>query len=305
MYPSHRRFGLNKSLATQQTFGSAVIQRLRDYWALSKPRVTLLVWITNLFGMLLAGAASPGPIAINLLGAWFVIAAANVLNQVIEAVPDSQMSRTRNRPIPAGRVTPIEATLLGIVWAAAGLLILALWVNPLTACLGAVSIGLYALAYTPLKRITHLCTVVGAIPGAIPPLAGWAAVTGTLNPPAFLLFAIQFFWQFPHFWAIAWLLREDYATVGFKMLPYPDADGKSTAVCALKYSLPVLPLSLAYAFLLSKPWLYVPLAMLAGWWLLSAAIRFVNSPDDLAARRVLKASIGYMPAVLMAMMICR
>lgn len=295
---------MSNIVAVQPQLFRAVAARARDYWLLSKPRVTLLVWGTNLFGMALAGWAPLGASLSNLIGAWLVIASANALNQVFEAEPDGAMARTRLRPIPGGRIKAGEALAVGLVWGLAGVTLLALLVNGLTAILGAASIVLYALVYTPLKRRTHLCTAIGALPGAIPPLAGWAAVTGNIDPPALLLFAIQFFWQFPHFWSIAWILRDDYAKAGFKMLPYPGADGLATATCCLQYTLAVLPLSLVYAATLSKAWLYVPLALLAWLWLFSASLRFKRESDTDSARKLLKATVGYLPLLLAAMTIC-
>ena len=173
--------------------------RLKDYWALTKPRVTLLVWATTLAGMVLAaritGATmTVGMLAATLAGSWLVIASANVLNQVLEVDSDAKMSRTRRRPLPSGRVGLTEGLALAVVWALSGLIILSLWVNMLTALLGAASIALYVFAYTPLKAKTHVATAVGAIPGAIPPLAGWTAVTGTIEMTGVILFAIQFLW---------------------------------------------------------------------------------------------------------------
>jgi len=279
--------------------------RLRDYWALSKPRVTLLVWGTTLAGMTLGARIASAPISASLLfntllGSWLVIAAANVLNQVLEVVPDSRMQRTRNRPLPANRVGLTEGLALGVVWAVAGLILLAACVNLLTAALGAMSIALYVFAYTPLKPKTHLATAVGAIPGAIPPLAGWTAVTGDLAATGLLLFAVQFLWQFPHFWAIAWLVRKDYEAARFKMLPFPNADGTATASACIQYAAATAPFALSLALAVSKPYLYlVPAGVLSLWFVL-ASYQFRKRPDEAGARKVLKASIVYLPLLLLA-----
>ncbi|MDQ2985634.1 MAG: heme o synthase [Armatimonadota bacterium] len=279
--------------------------RLRDYWALSKPRVTLLVWATTLAGVVLAANIASISVSIPLLfnaliGSWLVIASANVLNQVLEVAPDSRMNRTRNRPIPAGRVGQTEGLALGVVWGVLGLAQLALFVNLLTAALGALSIALYVFAYTPLKPRTHFATAIGAIPGAIPPLAGWTAVTGSIEVTGVILFAIQFLWQFPHFWAIAWLVREDYAAAGFKMLPFPEADGRATAMACLQYAAATSPFAMALALGLARPWIYALPAVALSVWFVVCANRFRNAPDEARARKLLKATILYLPLLLLA-----
>lgn len=279
--------------------------KLRDYWALSKPRVTLLVWATTLAGMALAAniasVSISGPLLFNaLLGSWLVIASANVLNQVLERAPDSRMNRTKNRPIPAGRVGQTEGLALGVVWGVLGLMQLAFFVNLLTAVLGALSIALYVFAYTPLKARTHFATAIGAIPGAIPPLAGWTAVTGSIEVTGVMLFAIQFLWQFPHFWAIAWLVREDYAAAGFKMLPFPEADGRATATACLQYAAATTPFAVALALSFDNPWVYVVPALALSAWLVLCANRFRKQPNETRARKLLKATILYLPALLLA-----
>lgn len=255
--------------------------------------------------MLLAGGASGWLFFHMLAGSWLVIASANALNQVFEREPDSRMARTASRPIPAGRVLPSEGLAVGTLWGVVGLAELALFVNWLTAALGLVSIILYVFAYTPLKKTTHLATAVGAIPGAIPPLAGWVAVRNEIGVEAALLFAIQFFWQFPHFWAIAWLLREDYSAAGFKMLPFPGADGKSTALCALQYSLPLLPLGIAFGLYLSYYWVFSFAAALLSLWVVYASFGFWRTPDNFAAKKLLRVSVLYLPALLLLMVISR
>lgn len=288
--------------------GSPMTARLRDYWALSKPRVTLLVWGTTAAGMALGAnlASKSVPLSFilaTLLGSWLVIASANVLNQVLEIEPDGKMQRTRQRALPAGRVGETEGLALGVLWAACGLAVLYVLVNPLTAMLGAVSIALYVFAYTPLKKRTHLATAVGAIPGAIPPLAGVAAVTGQVTPLGVMLFAMQFLWQFPHFWAIAWLVREDYAAAGFKMLPFPSADAAATSGACLQYAIATVPFALAPALLLERPWLYGVPALGLSVWFAWASYRFTRTQDTDGARKVLKASIVFLPLLLIAAII--
>jgi len=235
----------------------------------------------------------------TLLGSWLVIAAANALNQVLEVEPDSHMERTRSRPLPAGRVGITEGLMLGVIWAVAGLATLAFFVNLLTAMLGAISIALYVFAYTPLKPKTHLATAIGAIPGAIPPLAGWTAVTGNFAATGLLLFAVQFLWQFPHFWAIAWLVREDYDRAGFKMLPFRNADGRATASACMQYAAAAAPFALALSLVVANRMIYLAPAALLSLWYVMACYRFKGSPSEAGARKVLKASIAYLPLLLL------
>lgn len=279
--------------------------RLRDYWALSKPRVTLLVWATTAFGMGLAGGAPLWTWVSALVGSWFVIAAANALNQILEVRADGKMKRTMGRPLPGGRISMGEGVVVAVTWAGSGLFLLACYVNLLTSVLGAVSILLYAFLYTPLKARTHLSTAFGAIPGAIPPLAGWTAATGSVALPAVMLFAIQFFWQFPHFWSIAWLLRDDYEKAGFKMLPFPGADGRATGLCVVVYSLPLFPIVALFALFETQRVVYVIGAVLLTAWFVFAGVRFWNEPSDSNGRKVLRATVVYLPLLLLLMIVCR
>jgi protoheme IX farnesyltransferase len=282
--------------------------KLRDYWALSKPRVTLLVWLTTLAGMVLAGSgwSEPRLLIAMLAASWFVIASANAFNQVFERKYDSLMKRTANRPLPSGRLSVSEGFAAGSLWGAAGIALLAVFVNWQTAVLGIASILLYVAAYTPLKRKTHLATAVGAIPGAIPPLAGWVAVRGTVDAFALVLFAIQFVWQFPHFWAIAWLLREDYAAAGFRMLPFPGATGQQAGLCALQFTLPLFPLN-AFVALGIRDHVaaicYVIGAFILSAWMARASWRFWKDPSDANAKSVIKVSVLYLPLLLLLMIV--
>jgi len=278
------------------------MQKLRAYWLLSKPRVTLLVWLTTVAGLVLGGwgqTLQGGLIVATLIGSWLVIASANALNQAIEWRRDAQMPRTAMRPIPSGQISPLEGWVVGAVWGVLGVLTLALWVNSAVAWLGALSILLYAFVYTPLKPQTHFSTAIGAIPGAIPPMAGWVAAQGSFSLEAWLLFALQFVWQFPHFWAIAWLYRDDYARAGFRMLPYPDASAVATARLSLAYTLAMVAISLMFAPLATHGWLYVLGALTLGYWALRATLRFLKASDPTeGARGVLRSSVLYLPLLL-------
>lgn len=281
--------------------------KLRAYWLLSKPRVTILVWLTTAAGLALGGwgqTLGAGLVAATLIGSWLVIASANALNQAYEWRQDALMTRTAQRPIPSGRVSPQEGWLIGALWGVLGTLILALWVNLPVAILGAVSILLYAFAYTPLKQRTHFSTAIGAIPGAIPPMAGWVAAQGGFSIEAWLLFALQFVWQFPHFWAIAWLYRDEYAKAGFHMLPYPDATAEATARLALWYTLAMVAISFMFAPFATQGWLYLLGAATLGLWAVRSAVRFVKTPSaPQSARSVLMSSVLYLPLLLIWMIL--
>lgn len=277
--------------------------RLRDYWLLSKPRVTTLVWLTTVAGLVMGARGATTPLGgwhifWALLGSWLVVACANALNQVLEWQYDARMTRTADRPVPSGRVKPEEAQWIGVIWGVAGIVILLFFVNPLTSLLGAASIAFYVFGYTPLKRYTSLCTAVGAIPGAIPPLAGWAAARNEIGMEALLLFAVQFLWQFPHFWAIAWLNRQDYAIAGFRMLPFENDDGTMTARFMIRYSIALILFSGVLAIYTTYPILYLLGALTLGIWLLTRTLQFAHTRDRKEARKVLMASVIYLPLLL-------
>jgi protoheme IX farnesyltransferase len=221
-------------------------QTLHDYLELTKPRVTTLVVLTTWLGYSTPGAPKSFSWGwwLTMIGTWLVAAGASALNQYIERDLDAKMKRTLNRPLPAGRLEPGQALGFGVLLSIAGLFILQLGVNPLTAFLAVLSLASYLFLYTPMKTRTALCTLVGAIPGAIPPMMGWTAAHGSMAPQAWVLFGILFVWQLPHFLAIAWMYREDYARAGFPMLPVIDPDGGSTARMIILYSAVLIPVSL-------------------------------------------------------------
>ena len=254
--------------------------------------------------------SSPGPVAgvsllWALLGTGLVAAGASVLNQVIERRSDALMHRTRTRPIPAGRVTPAEATLLGGVLSLLGLGMLVLRSGPLAAAVATGTLLSYLALYTPLKRLTPLSTLVGAVPGALPPVIGWAAARGSLDGGALVLFAIVFFWQIPHFLAIAWLYRDDYARGGFPMLPVLDREGVFTARQTVIHSLALLLVSLSAAAAgLGGPG-YLAGAFLLGVALTLFALRLCSARDVAAARGLFLASVLYLPALCSLLLAAR
>src|SRR6266567_5778084 len=229
-----------------------------DYWTLTKPEVNVLVLASTLAGFYLGsrGPLSGLRLVHTLLGTLLVASGTATLNQFIEREYDARMRRTANRPLPAGRLAPSWALGFGVLLSAAGALDLALAVNALSSLLALLTLGSYLAFYTPLKRRTPLCTLVGAFPGAMPPLIGWAAARGSLSLEAWVLYAILFFWQFPHFLSIAWMYREDYARAGLLMLPQNDPQGRRAARQILVTSLALLPISLLPTLLGQMGWVY-------------------------------------------------
>src|SRR5262245_27596331 len=273
--------------------------RFADFLELTKPRITFLVLITAAVGYAvgLGGPFEPAVFAALMAGTAFVSGGASALNQYAEREADARMQRTRARPIPAGRVAPVSALAFGLLLSAAGLGLLA-GINGLTYFLGIAALGSYVLLYTPLKRISSLCTVVGAVPGAIPPLMGWAAARGSLDAAGWGLFAILFLWQLPHFLAIGWMYREDYARGGFPMLAVTDKDGASTGRQAVLYATALLPVTLAAGMLASAGAGYLWGALILGLGFLGCAAAFAGKRTVGGARRLFLASVLYLPLVL-------
>src|SRR5207237_4874370 len=220
-------------------------RRLSDYVALTKPRVVAMVLVTTAVGFYLGSPGSPlfATMLCTLAGTALAAGGTLALNQYAERDLDARMERTRRRPLPEGRVLPGEALVLGLVLLAAGLAALALLVGPLPALVTAAITVTYLLVYTPLKRVTSFCSLVGAVPGALPPVAGWAAARGALGAEAWILFAIMFLWQIPHSLAIGRMYRDDYARAGIRVLPVVDRDGASTGVQVVTNCLALLPVA--------------------------------------------------------------
>jgi protoheme IX farnesyltransferase len=286
---------------------SGALPLLADLLELTKPNITLMVLVTTALGFLLA---SDGPLAlprllVTIAGTGLVSAGASALNQVLERVPDAKMRRTARRPLPGGRLEADTALVFAVVLGIAGLTVLALGVNLLTALLGALALCGYVFIYTPLKRMSSLSTVVGAIPGAIPPMMGWCAVRDEIDLPAWVLFGILFFWQMPHFLAIAWLCREDYAAGGFPMLPVIDPSGTWSGRQAVLYGAALVPVSLLPSVLHLAGSFYFAGALLLGVSYLGAAVLFARQRSTPTARRLLLASILYLPAVAAALLVDR
>lgn len=267
---------------------------------LVKARLTFLVVLTTSVGFY-SGSSTPVDFSLLLQATWgtaLLAGGAAVLNQFLEREFDARMRRTSDRPLPSGRVSPTTALGFGAGLSILGMGWLLIAVNPLTALLGAITLISYIFCYTPLKRVTVLNTVVGAIPGALPPLMGWTAATGTLTAPGWALFGILFFWQLPHFMAIAWLYRDEYAGAGFRMLSGDDADGRRTAGSAIRNTVALLLVSLfPYQFgLAGRGYLFG--AVILGFGFLAMSIRFGRLRTPSAARRLFFASILYLPLLL-------
>lgn len=280
------------------------LSRLAALWQLSKPRVTVLVWLSALVAMWLPGK----PFSLWLFlataaGVWLVVASANGLNQVLEWRYDAQMRRTAHRPIPSGRLSVGKAAAVGVWWGIAGVLVLWFFVNPLTAVLAAFALLTYVLAYTPAKRFTAWCTVIGAVPGAIPPVMGWTAVAGQLGPEAIFLFLMQFLWQFPHFWAIAWKYQHEYREAGFRMLPFDDCKGILLGKLMLVFSIATVGLSVVPALAGWRSALYAAGALILGTWSLRATLAFARQPAPKTALRVILSSVGYLPLWLILLVL--
>jgi heme o synthase len=271
--------------------------RPADFVALTKPRLNLLVLVTTLGGLYLGAPEGVAPALVfhTLLGTALVAGGAAALNQVWERDTDGLMRRTRLRPVPDGRLQASEGTSFGLLLSAAGLFQLLAGVNLASALVAGTTLASYVLLYTPLKRRTWLSTLIGAIPGALPPVIGWAAATGGVDLAGLTLFAIVFFWQIPHFLAIAWLYREDYARAGLPLLPVIEPDGRSTGRQALLYAIALVPMSLAPAIagLAGTP--YVTVAVALGVALVALSAEFARDRSTMAARRLFFASIVYLP----------
>ncbi|MGH2521420.1 MAG: heme o synthase [Anaerolineales bacterium] len=276
-----------------------------DFWELTKPRITLMIVLTTLVGFYLGSTAAFdfARLLHTLIGTALTAGGASALNMLLERDVDARMRRTHNRPLPAGRLKPGEALAFGVLLSAAGMLYLTLMVNRLSGLLGTVTLILYLFGYTPLKRKTSLCTVVGAVPGALPAMGGWTAARGALDPQAWLLFAIVFFWQLPHFLTLAWMYREDYARGELPMLPTLDPTGERTRQQILLNTLALLAVSLTPAMVRLAGPVYFFGALGLGLAFLSLGLPFMAIPTNVFARRFYLASVIYLPALLALLLV--
>jgi heme o synthase len=280
-----------------------VRKRALDYLALTKARVVAMVLITASVGFYLA---SPGPLhwlllCHTLIGVALAAGGTLALNQYLERDFDARMLRTKERPLPEGRIQPGEALGFGVAITASGLIYLALLVSPLSGLVTAVSVGSYLFLYTPLKQKTPLCVIVGAVPGALPPVTGWVAASGQWSLEAWVLFAILFFWQIPHSLSIAVLYREDYARANFQLLPVVEPEGTSTGRQIVVHSLALLAVGLLPTTLHLAGAVYFVTAFVLGVAMLVCGVMLARSYSRVAARRLLFVSLIYLPALLVVM----
>ena len=277
----------------------------RAYLELTKPRITVMVLVTTAMGFFFGGRGIHSVVLFlfTLIGTGLASSGGSVLNQYLERDADSKMDRTKNRPIPCGIIQPLSALSFGIILTLAGVILLAWLVNLLTAFLVLMAAFLYVLVYTPLKRHTWLNTLIGAVPGAIPPLAGWTAAAGDFGLGGWILFWILFLWQHPHFFAIAWMYRDDYHKGGFKMLPVVEPDGKRTFRQIIWHSLLLIPVSLMPSVIGMSGKVYFFGALVLGIGFFLVGILFSKTRTIPDARKLLKASVIYLPLLLMLIVI--
>ena len=276
---------------------------LFDYWELTKPEINFLIAVTAAVGFWMGSpAARPDfpwmPFLHALLGTVLVASGAATLNQLVELRYDAQMRRTARRPLVSGRIAPSRALWFGVSLSVFGVVYLALSTNVLASLLAALTLLSYLFLYTPLKRITPLCTLVGAIPGAAPPLIGWAAARGHLDPAAWVLFAIVFLWQFPHFMSIAWMYREDYARAGYLVLPSGENTNRFVIWQTVVSAVVLLPVGLILAVSHLSGFVYFGGALAIGGIFLYYSARFALQRSAASARHLLLASILYIPVLL-------
>jgi protoheme IX farnesyltransferase len=280
--------------------------RWADYVELTKPRIAFLVLFTVAAGAILATRAGTDVLLLlhAVLGTGLVAAGASALNQLLERHSDALMRRTENRPLPSGRLQPLEVLLFGLLLSIGGLAYLGLAVRqPLPVIVAGFTLVSYVFLYTPLKRMTTLNTLIGAVPGALPPVIGWTAARGSFDLEMAGLFFIIFLWQVPHFLAIAWIYREDYGRAGLQMLPVVDPDGSLTGRQMVSYCLALIPVSLAPALFLQAGLLYAAGAVVLGLGFLRRAFAFWRHPSAAEARRVLHASLVYLPLLLALLLV--
>lgn len=283
----------------------SVKERLSAYAELTKPRITFLIVLTSAagFGMAARGGVDYFALLSALFGVALLSSGIATLNQYAERDLDGLMRRTANRPLPSGKLLPWEALAFGVALTLVAEVYLLVVVNPLSALLGLTVIAGYLFAYTPLKTRTSLSTLVGAFPGAVPPLIGWTAATNSLSIEGWVLFAILFLWQFPHFLAIAWMYREDYKRAGILMLPVVEPDGRVTAQQIVVYTLMLIPVSLLPTVLGMSGRIYLYGAIVLGLLFLYSSIRAAFSMSRQQSRRLLLASVLYLPLLFILMVL--
>jgi len=292
------------------------MKKVKDYLLLIKPSLSIMVVFSSVMSFALTKGSESyvsfwKMILLLFAGGLLVTGSANAINQVVEKDTDAQMKRTAKRPIASGRLSVNEGWAFAIITGALGVFILGNWFNWLSAGLAAFSLFLYAFIYTPLKKVNSIAVLMGAVPGALPCLIGWAAGDNNLGIGGWVLFAFQFFWQFPHFWAIAWVAHKDYSSVGFKLLPADEGPTKFTALQTIIYSLLLVPVSLApfytgicsYNDLVGK--ISLGLITLANLFMIGRCVTLYKKMDVGSARQVMFGSYMYLPVVMLAMLLSK
>ena len=286
---------------------TSISRRVADFLLLTKPRIVVMVLMTTSAGFYLGAWGNPDYTVLfqTLIGTALAAGGALALNQFLERDVDARMERTKLRPLPDGRLQPVEAVIFGITIVLIGLLYLTFVINRLSGFVTATIVGTYLFLYTPLKRKTPLCSFVGAIPGALPPVIGWAAVRGNLDIGALILFAMMFLWQIPHSLSIAWLYRKDYARADFRLLPVVEPDGRSTGRQVVTNCLALLVVGLMPTLIGLAGSIYFFMALVLGIALLGYGIGLAVSRSEIAARRLFFVSLIYLPAQFITMVLDR
>jgi heme o synthase len=290
------------------------MKKIKDYLQLMKPSLSIMVVFSSVISYLLAPKIVAYDLTMILLlfaGGMLVTGSANAINQVVEKDTDALMKRTAKRPVASGRMSAEEGWFFAIITGAVGVFILGYYFNWLAAGLAAFSLFLYAFIYTPLKKVNSIAVLMGAVPGALPCLIGWAAGDDKLSTGGWILFAFQFFWQFPHFWAIAWVAHKDYSAVGFKLLPANEGPTKFTALQTVVYSLLLVPVTLVpfYIGMCSyndvQGMIGVGLIIAANIFMIGRCVTLYRKMDVASARKVMFGSYMYLPVVMLAMLLSK
>jgi len=293
----------DKSLTLTQPVSFS--SKVQDYLLLTKFRLSALVVFSAAMGFIIASGSgfSWARLGLLMLGGFLVTGASNAFNQIIEKDLDKLMERTANRPLPAGRMSVTEAMTASVFMSIVGVGILWLTINPLCGVLGLLSLLIYVAIYTPAKRITPFCVFIGAIPGAFPPLLGWIAHTGSVGLEGLILYANQFIWQFPHFWAIAWVMHDDYMRAGFRMLPSPGGRDRKSAFQTLVYTMCLVPMALLPQFFGFTGTLSSILMLLAGVFFTIQSLDLFRHGEMKQAQKLMFGSFIYLPLVQIVWMI--
>ena len=283
------------------------MKKIKDYLLLIKPSLSIMVVFSSIMSFALTKGSENyvdfwRMILLLFAGGMLVTGSANAINQVVEKDTDAQMKRTAKRPVASGRMSVTEGWIFSIVTGAAGVFILGYFFNWLAAGLAAFSLFLYAFIYTPLKKVNSIAVLAGAVPGALPCLIGWAAGDNALTLGGWILFAFQFFWQFPHFWAIAWVAHKDYSNAGFKLMPSVEGPTKYSAIQSVIYSLILIPVGVLPFWVGMSGWVSFFVVLVANLFMVWFCVKLFRDMERKAARRVMFASYFYLPIVLLALL---